>query len=105
MKRYLTGLAVTLAAAVLPAAGASAHWGEDDYMHHMGFGGGIFGLFMMLSVLALIVAVIVLAVRWFGGGSTSRNEQNRAMDILGERFAKGEIDKNEFEERRRALGA
>ncbi len=105
MNKLATGAAALLTAWISPAAGAFAHWGDgDDYMHHMGFGGGFFGPFMMLLTLVLIVAVIVWAVRWLGGGGGAASERNRSLDILGERFAKGEIDQQEFDERRRALG-
>jgi putative membrane protein len=65
---------------------------------------------MGLFWLAVIV-LVVLAVRWIavdasGGnralGDTSRND---ALAILDERFARGEIDTTEYEERRRALRA
>lgn len=83
------------------------------YGHHMmGYGWGwtgmIIGPIVMIAVLASIVAVVVLIVRWFGVGhppasaGTQRSE-NTALDILRERFARGEIDKDEFEERRRIL--
>jgi putative membrane protein len=77
----------------------------------MGWGGGwygmIFGPIFMILVLGLVIAVAVLLVRWLGGASlTATPHQLPArtpLDILKERFARGEIDKGEFEERRRTL--
>ena len=71
-------------------------------------GGGIFGPLLMIFYIALLVAVLVIVVRWLSGTSLgghlppSRAESN-ALDILKERFARGEIDRDEFDERRRAL--
>ena len=81
--------------------------------HMMGWGGGwygmIFGPLFMILVLAVVIVVAVLLVRWLGGpwhGTASHQlPPGRApLDILKERFARGEIDKEEFEERRRVLG-
>jgi putative membrane protein len=49
--------------------------------------------------------VVVLVVRWLGGagGSGAGARPKAALDILEERFARGEIDKDEFEARRQAL--
>ena len=60
-------------------------------------------------VLAVVIAAAVLLVRGIGGpwqgATTPQMPQAPApLDILKERFARGEIDKNEFEERRRVLG-
>ncbi len=82
------------------AAGEGAH----EYGHMMG-GGWIFGPIMMILFVALIVAVVVLVVRWLGGagGGGAGARPKAAQDILEERFARGEIDKEEFEQRRQAL--
>jgi putative membrane protein len=73
-----------------------------------GWGGMIFGPFMMIVFIAVVVVVIVLFVRGLGGpgiGGALHNSAGKVpLDILKERFAKGEIDQEEFEERRRALG-
>ena len=83
------------------------------YGPHMMWGGGwgmmIFGPLFMILVLAAVIAAAALLVRWIGGpwqGITApQPPQGPApLDILKERFARGEIDKNEFEERRRVLG-
>ena len=79
--------------------------------HMMWWGGGwfgmIFGPLFMILMLALVIAVAVLLVRWLGGpwqGTTQAPPSRRPLDILKERFARGEIGKEEFEERRRVLG-
>ncbi len=72
-----------------------------------GFGGGGFGIGMALFW-GLIIAAIVMLVRGFGGGSAAgelRARDRTPLEILGERYAKGEIDKDEFDQKRRDLGA
>lgn len=62
----------------------------------------------MLLFWGLIIAAIVMLVRGFAGGSSAAgpNAGNKtALDILRERYAKGEIDKPEFEQKRRDLDA
>jgi len=96
-------------------ASAQAAGDPDRYgwgSHMMGWGGGwpgmIFGPLFMILVLALVIAVAVLLVRWLGGsprtGTPHRPPARTPLDILKERFARGEIDRQEFEERRRILG-
>ena len=52
--------------------------------------------------------MVVLLVRWLGGpgygGALHSPPGGTPLDILKERFAKGEIDKEEFEERRLVPG-
>ena len=47
--------------------------------------------------------IVVLAKWLFGGGGRSA-ESDRALTILRERYARGEIDKQEFDARKRDLG-
>ena len=76
---------------------------------HDGWGWGhmFFGSVMMLLFWGGLIILVVLALRWAGSGSVRGGDGaaqgNRALDILEERFARGEIDKEEFEERRRLL--
>lgn len=73
--------------------------------------GMIFGPIMMVVVLATVITVVVLLVRWLGGGFSPGSDsyhlpqrtRRTALDILEERFAKGEIDRDEFEEKKRIL--
>ena len=77
-------------------------------MHDWGWGwGGMFlGPLFMIVWLAILVAVIVLLVRWLGGVNLGTGSLHRTpREILDERFAKGEIDREEFENRRKALGS
>lgn len=73
-------------------------------MHDWGWGGMLFGPLFMIAWLALLVAVIVLVVRGLGAGLGNGAPRQTPREILDERFAKGEIDLEEFEKRRKALG-
>jgi len=69
-----------------------------------GWGGMIFGPFSMLVVLGIFVLLIVLLVRWVSGDNKDRAKSgDNALAVLRERFAKGEIDKSEFEDRKSLL--
>ena len=90
---------------------ARAHDAEGYYGPHMMWGGGWGGMFMgplmMIIFLVVTVGAVVLIVRWFGGfghgPKAGGAHGSQAIQILEERFARGEIDKDEFDERRRIL--
>ncbi len=112
MRRRLTNVLMALPAALVSVpALAQTSADRPEYWQHgwnWGWGHMIFGGFMMILFWGAIILMIVLAVRWLGGrssqGVASELPGKRALDILQERFARGEIDKEEFEERRRILG-
>ena len=64
------------------------------------------GPIFLLLLLVAVVGALALAGRWFGGQQhhPAAPPRREPLDILKERFARGEIDKGEFEERRRVLG-
>jgi putative membrane protein len=66
----------------------------------MGGGFGIPG-FGMVLIWVLIIGAVVLLVRAFSGGVPGGG--NSARHLLDERFARGEIDREEYEEKRRLL--
>ena len=55
----------------------------------------------MLFFWVAFVLFIIWIVRQVSGGKT--DEKSKALDILKERYAKGEIDKKEFEEKKKVL--
>lgn len=67
-----------------------------------GMGWAWFGLLHPAWWLLLIVGA-VLAVRTLFGGRAGRRDS--ALDILRERYARGEIDEAEYEQRKKLLQA
>lgn len=66
----------------------------------MGFGG-----FSMILFWGLIIFGIVLAIKWLTGSTagTKQSATKPALEILQERYARGEIDEQEFQQKRRDL--
>ncbi len=66
--------------------------------------GWSFGMGLIwLVFLGLIVVGVVLAIRGSSGGGSDGGRGRSAIDILDERFARGEIDREEYEERKQVL--
>jgi putative membrane protein len=72
-------------------------WGAGSMMGW--FGGGI----MMIVFWVLFIALIVWVVREFSG-KNSKSSSN-ALDILKERYAKGEMNKEEFESKKKDIAS
>jgi len=55
----------------------------------------------------LIILGIVVLVKWltvgFGPSRGGRADEGRALEVLKERYARGEIGKEEFEQKKRDL--
>ena len=99
-----------------------AHMGPSGFMGPMGHGGWMQGWLLGLLVwvaLTLIVLATLWALRsasrgsWHSHGLSERpltrgepgafDATQRALQILNERYAKGEMDKADFEERRNTI--
>ncbi len=79
-------------------------WGNGGW----GWGAWVFMAIMMVIFFALIAAVLVALIRpgsWRGNGAGPQTDarSNDAMRILDERFARGEIDADEYARRRDVL--
>ncbi len=84
----------------------SGMWGANGMM---GFGMvtamGI-SFLIGLGLLALLVVGLVAGIRWLTrsmGGPGAEQQSDRALAILRERYARGEINRDEFERLRRDL--
>jgi putative membrane protein len=104
-------VSAALAGLVTGASAPGVAWAQERGwewgwgMHPMPWMWGAWGLVAMVMMFVfwgLVIVGVVLAIRWLvaqGGGSRS----DRALDILRERYARGEINKDEFEAKQRDL--
>ncbi len=76
-------------------------WGPD--------GSGWGGWFLMMFAMVAFWGVVIFSVVWLvrgaipSQGRDGSRSRSKALAILEERFARGEIDRDEFEQRRTAL--
>jgi putative membrane protein len=100
----LAGLALALAPAVAAAQERPYEWGWG--MHPMWGVWGAWGIGMTLMMLVfwgVVIVGIVVAIRWFVNQSRDTRPADTALDILRQRYARGDISKEEFEAKRRDL--
>ncbi len=76
------------------------HMDDFGHMSGWGWGLGIVGLIVMLALIGLIVWLIVAATQRGGPGRTGARS---ALDVLDDRYARGEIDRKDYLERRADL--
>lgn len=74
------------------------HYG---YMVHDGFG-GIFMIFWWILIVGGIV-ILIKCLTAHAPRERPHNNSNTALDLVKSRYAKGEIDKKEFEEKKKDL--
>lgn len=90
---------------------AYAQWGpRSEYMHSFWGGMGWIGMLFPLLILIILALILLLIVRRLLQNSRSRDQSNisdsrsgKAMEILKERYAGGEIDREEFEQKKQDL--
>ena len=72
----------------------------DLYFGHM-FGWGIFGGIIMLLFWVVVILLIVWIIKQVSGQNNKDGQS--ALNILKERYAKGEINKEEFESKKKDI--
>ncbi|MFW6033645.1 MAG: SHOCT domain-containing protein [bacterium] len=87
---------------------AGRPWGPTDGWRHMDgwgpMGGGgwawLWGVLILIGIVALVVLAVLAVMR---GVSSKGASTSRAREILEERYARGELDTDEYHERLREL--
>jgi putative membrane protein len=75
-------------------------WGYDYPAYWFGFMPAPLGMIITIFVL---VFIFVWLMRYSFGGRRGHYRERSALDVLDERYARGDIDKSEYDERRRTL--
>ncbi|MEF8888859.1 MAG: SHOCT domain-containing protein [Desulfohalobiaceae bacterium] len=115
--RPFSSIGITTAALAATFSGAGpvfAQYQRNPSMHPWGgmmMGGmGWVGMIFQVLLWILLLVVLGLLIKWLlqgpardQGSAPGGGSQGRALEILKERYARGEIDKEEFEQKKRDL--
>lgn len=71
---------------------------ECNMVSMMGFGWGLWMMLFWIIIIGLVIYTVFYLI-------TNSNKENKdsSIEILKERFARGEIDQNEFEQKRASI--
>jgi len=72
--------------------------GNGIFSGGMFFGGGLMWIFWIV-----VLVVLIFVLKSIFGSSNRNTSSEDAMEILRQRFARGEIDEDEFEQRKKQL--
>ncbi len=114
INRFISGLPVAVFLSILFEAPAFAQWGRGYDNWNMGpgmmggWGGGWFGGIFMIIFWVLVIVGLIVLIRWLlassrGDSVLHHRPSSSALEILRERYARGEINKQEFEEKKKDL--
>jgi putative membrane protein len=98
------GLILWLGPSVALAQERPYEWGWG--MHPMWGMWGAWGIGMMLMMLvfwSVVIVGLVLGIRWLVSQGKEPRSADTALDILRQRYARGDISKEEFDAKRRDL--
>ena len=91
-----------------PALAQWGRYGDSPMGHGMMSGLGWLGMIIMVIFWILVIVGLILLIKWLWlqtqtGSSVTSSRSSSALEILKERYARGEIDKNEFEDKKKDL--
>ena len=93
-------LAIVERSGALLAQGRMYQWHWE--MHPMWWGWGIGMMAMMFLFWALVIVGLIVGIRWLlGQGKATRSDS--ALEIIRQRYARGEINKEEFDLKKKDL--
>ncbi|MDP2684349.1 MAG: SHOCT domain-containing protein [bacterium] len=97
-------LIFTLLTGLLLPIGVLAHNDDEVVGHHM-LGSGMWGGWMFMIIFWVIgITLFILFIKWVvDQGKRERQYNKTPLDVLKERYARGEIDDKEFEEKKKKL--
>lgn len=85
-------------------------WNGNGWMCNSGYGvgwgwlGWVITAIVLVVFFAVLITAVVFAVRYLSGGHRGPGHQRRGPDdVLAERFARGEIEADEYRQRVAAL--
>lgn len=96
---------------MMMGGGMMGNWSDSSSLNNfnnpismMNFGFTPFGWIFMILFWVLVIAGIIALIKWITGqNKTEYRSHKTALDILKERYAKGEINKKEFEEKKKEI--